>query len=143
MELDERNRRAELEAAQLAAEGRVRHQVKEYERLAGPGSQHIKTSSFSFVPDDMQPELPAGGAGGSGLASMPSAETPTSVRPGPGGMSPTSPQQVQPRRSPEAGGGSPEVPTVLASPQPQRPSVLSANNSRWLQRIPRPAPSDA
>eukprot|EP00198_Chlamydomonas_reinhardtii_P000413 XP_001689748.1 predicted protein [Chlamydomonas reinhardtii] len=94
MELDERNRRAELEAAQLAAEGRVRHQVKEYERLAGPGSQHIKTSSFSFVPDDMQPELPAGGAGGSGLASMPSAETPTSVRPGPGGMSPTSPQQV-------------------------------------------------
>ncbi|KAG2425377.1 hypothetical protein HXX76_013791 [Chlamydomonas incerta] len=142
MELDERNRRAELEAAQLAAEGRVRHQVKEYERLAGPGSQHFKTSSFSFVPDDMQPELPAAGAGGSGLASMPSVETPTSVRGGPGGLPPTSPQQVQPRQSPEAG-GSPELQPARISPQAQRPPVLSPNGSRWLQRIPRPAPSDA
>ncbi len=142
MELDERNRRAELEAAQLAAEGRVRHQVKEYERLAGPGSQHFKTSSFSFVPDDMQPDAAAAGAGGSGLAAQPSVETPTSGRPGPGALPPTSPQQVQPRQSPQAS-GSPEVQPVRASPQAVRTPVLSPNGSRWLQRMPRPAPSDA
>ncbi|KAG2430772.1 hypothetical protein HYH02_013611 [Chlamydomonas schloesseri] len=142
MELDERNRRAEMEAPQLAAEGRVRHQVKEYERLAGPGSQHFKTSSFSFVPDDMQPGMAVAGAASSGLATQPSVETPTSVRPGPGGLPPTSPQQVQPRQSPLAA-GSPEVQPARGSPQAVRTPVLSPNGSMWLQRIPRPAPSDA
>ncbi|GFR48246.1 hypothetical protein Agub_g10109 [Astrephomene gubernaculifera] len=126
-QLEERTRQQQETEASM---GRVKQQIQQFERLAGPS--HVKTSSFSFIPEDAQQP---------GSAPL---ETPSSVR------KPSQPEV--PSRTPSPVASSPpsatagdSAPPAFTAPSPQRSEqqLDPSASSKWLRRIPRPAPAEA
>ncbi|KXZ55055.1 hypothetical protein GPECTOR_3g213 [Gonium pectorale] len=130
-QLEERNRQQQETEQAL---GRVKRQVQQFERMAGP-THHVKTSSFSFVPDEESNQPPPAAA----------VDTPTSVR------KPPIPELPPRAPSPRPSSAQPPVPLIepsspeFAPPSPQHPQQVldPALQGSWLRRIPRPSPAEA